>query len=323
MVTSPSVSVILPLFNREDLVVETLESIRAQTLQPAEVLVIDDRSTDRSAEVVRAWAGRTGLPVRVEPNRRRKGMSGALNSGLALARGEFVAFQDSDDLWLPDHLRQLAGVLTAFPRINMAFSRIEVFGSAADTAEKSREFSGSVARCLEEAFHHWDGELWLSHDRLLASLLRRGVPFRCQASMSRRSLIERCRLNFDEDITYTLDAQFMTMAACHTPFAYVDRTGLRLRRHQGNDGDRSYGAEILRSYRERARKLRYYFSGMPLTKEARRALGIRLVQLYGAGCSSGWNAMDTGGRVKASVDLLFHMPSWLSVKTVMKKWMGA
>jgi glycosyltransferase involved in cell wall biosynthesis len=250
-------------------------------------------------------------------------MSGALNHGLNLARGEYVAFMDSDDLWQPDHLKQLAGVLDAFPRVSMAFSRIEVFGAASDTAVKGREFAEAVARCLDLAFHHWDNGLWLSHERLLATLLRWGVPFRCQASLARRAFIERCRLGFDEDVTYTLDAQFMTMAACHTPFAYIDRVGLRLRRHQGNDGDRSYGAEIERSYRERARKLRYYFSGMPLTREARQALSIRLAQLYGANLIKSWRAMDGARRIRESVNLLVHMPSWFTFKTVVKKWMGA
>ena len=89
----PRVSVIIPNFNRETLVGETIANMLAQELPPAEVIVVDDGSTDRSVEVIRAHGDRVKLIQQAN-----QGPGAARNAGLALATGEFVQFMDSDDL---------------------------------------------------------------------------------------------------------------------------------------------------------------------------------------------------------------------------------
>jgi glycosyltransferase involved in cell wall biosynthesis len=105
---SPSVSVVIPAYNREKLIVPTLDSVRLQTTPPLEVLVIDDRSTDTTVAVIAAYAQQyPHFPVRCLVQETNQGVSAARNRGIREARGEWVAFLDSDDLWEPRHLQVL------------------------------------------------------------------------------------------------------------------------------------------------------------------------------------------------------------------------
>lgn len=96
---SPLVSVILPVHNREGSVARALASVHAQTYRHWELIVVDDGSTDDT----RGAVGRSGVPVTLL-TQARAGAYAARNLGLRHARGELVAFIDSDDAWLPDKL---------------------------------------------------------------------------------------------------------------------------------------------------------------------------------------------------------------------------
>jgi O-antigen biosynthesis protein len=106
----PSVSVIVPCFNAERYVAATLRSVLDQTRPPAEILVVDNGSTDRSREIVEGF----GPGVRLMHEARR-GASAARVAGAAAARGEALMFLDSDDLIAPDTLEALARVLARHP----------------------------------------------------------------------------------------------------------------------------------------------------------------------------------------------------------------
>src|SRR5579859_1319636 len=91
--TTPKVSVIVPNYNRETLVGETISNLLAQTLPPFQIIVVDDGSTDKSVDVIRSFGGTVKLIQ--QPN---QGPGAARNAGLKIAAGDFVQFQDSDDL---------------------------------------------------------------------------------------------------------------------------------------------------------------------------------------------------------------------------------
>jgi len=100
-----TVSVIIPCFNAGRLVVEAVESIRAQTgsFSIAEILIVDDDSNDvQTHEALEELRQRP--PIRVLRNSRTKGPAGARNTGAFAARGDWLAFLDADDIWLPDSL---------------------------------------------------------------------------------------------------------------------------------------------------------------------------------------------------------------------------
>ena len=113
--SDPSISVIIPLYNKEREIAGTLRSVLAQTLQPAEIVVVDDGSTDRSAEVVETVAaGEGGGAIRLV-RQSNAGVSVARNRGAAEAQGEYVAFLDADDEWESGFLAEIAALIREFP----------------------------------------------------------------------------------------------------------------------------------------------------------------------------------------------------------------
>ena len=105
------ISVVIPCYNKEPFLAETLGSVLSQTLQPAEILLIDDGSTDASAEVARRFEPDvTLLP------QENAGMSAARNRGIREATGEWVALLDADDLWEREKLERQVAALADAPQ---------------------------------------------------------------------------------------------------------------------------------------------------------------------------------------------------------------
>ena len=100
MAALPRVSVIIPTYNRARQVCAAVDSVRAQTFGDFELIVVNDGSTDDTAERLRVYDA--GLKVLAQPNR---GVAAARNAGVKAARGGLLAFLDSDDLWLPHKLQ--------------------------------------------------------------------------------------------------------------------------------------------------------------------------------------------------------------------------
>ena len=100
------VSVVIPVFNSGADALVAIRSVQAQTLQPREIVVVDDGSTDGSAAIIAAAVAGSTPPVRIvsTPN---AGAAGARNTGIAHASASHLAFLDSDDRWLPDKLARV------------------------------------------------------------------------------------------------------------------------------------------------------------------------------------------------------------------------
>ncbi len=107
---SPVVSVIMPAYNVAPFIAETLDAVAAQTFEAYEVIVVNDGSPDTEA-LERALAPYSERLVYI--HQENKGAGAARNAGLRAARGEFVAFLDADDLWLPDYLGEQLGFIRA------------------------------------------------------------------------------------------------------------------------------------------------------------------------------------------------------------------
>jgi glycosyltransferase involved in cell wall biosynthesis len=97
----PTVSVILPTYNRAHLVGRAIQSVLDQTYQDFEIIVVDDGSKDNTEEVINGF---TDTRIRYVKHQQNKGGSAARNTGIKFAKGKYIAFQDSDDEWLPRKL---------------------------------------------------------------------------------------------------------------------------------------------------------------------------------------------------------------------------
>lgn len=100
----PKVSILMPCYNSSDYVSKTIESILSQSYGNFELICIDDSSTDDTYNILKKYAKKDSR-IKVQKNKYKKGISGALNTGLDLARGEYITRQDSDDISLTDRIR--------------------------------------------------------------------------------------------------------------------------------------------------------------------------------------------------------------------------
>lgn len=105
------VSIIVPVYNAEKYIEETLESIFSQTYKNFEVMIVDDMSSDGSKDIINRYAQKYDniRPIFLEKN---AGVANARNVGIANARGRFIAFLDSDDIWMSDKLEKQVSFMT-------------------------------------------------------------------------------------------------------------------------------------------------------------------------------------------------------------------
>jgi len=143
-----SVSVVIPAFNRASTIEQAVASARAQTRAPREIIVVDDASTDDTAEVARRAGARV---VRLERN---QGCSTARNAGIHAAGGDAIAWLDSDDFWEPNHIAVVAGLLDRYPEAAAASSAVRLVGSRSGVWV-GRIPEGPPSNVFRRAFFDW------------------------------------------------------------------------------------------------------------------------------------------------------------------------
>jgi glycosyltransferase involved in cell wall biosynthesis len=119
---SPLISCLVPVFNGAKYLAEALDSILKQTYRPIEIIVVDDGSTDRTPAVAACYGDRIRY-VRQD----NAGAPSARNLGLSLARGEFVAFLDADDLWRPEKLQRQMRRFESRPELDLSVTYLQNF----------------------------------------------------------------------------------------------------------------------------------------------------------------------------------------------------
>jgi glycosyltransferase involved in cell wall biosynthesis len=142
----PAVSVIIPTHNRAAMVREAIESVLAQSYADRELIVVDDGSTDGTRAAVAAF-----LPQLTYIYQEHQGVSAARNRGAAMARGEYLAFLDSDDLWLAHKLTRQMRFMESHPEAIVCYTD-EIWirkGMRVNPMKKHRKYSGMIfAYCL-------------------------------------------------------------------------------------------------------------------------------------------------------------------------------
>lgn len=100
------VSIVMPCYNSEEFIRQSIESVFSQTYSNYEILVIDDHSQDKTVSIVRQLENLSNNRIRLFVNKQRMGAAYCRNKALREAKGRWVAFLDSDDMWLPDKLEK-------------------------------------------------------------------------------------------------------------------------------------------------------------------------------------------------------------------------
>jgi len=204
----PAVSVIIPTYNCSGFLAESIRSVLAQTFGSLEVVVVDDGSTDDTAEVVAGFESRVRY---VHQN--NSGTAAARNTGIRNARADVIAFLDHDDLWLPGKLEQQMPVLTSDTAIGMVFCGRQFFNT----------YTGEIT-----SIHPAEAELgvhdFLAHDTIAL-----------QSAIVPRSVFERVGL-FDETLLGTDDWEMCIRIAERYRVVGVPDVLVNIRGHSGQQG---------------------------------------------------------------------------------------
>ena len=210
----PPVDVIIPVRNRPRLVQTCLDSVRAQTLQPSAVIVVDDGSTDETPAVLADYASRWSRlhVIRSEHG----GAARARNIGVAACQAPFVAFLDSDDVWHPDKLERQLALFARRPEVGLvhcAFFLIDESGERVRAAPISPSKRGYVFEEMINTLYHLAGS--------------------ASAVVTRRHLVIRVGC-FDESLLHVEDQDMWLKLARISQVDFVPDALLSVRRHAGN-----------------------------------------------------------------------------------------
>lgn len=135
----PRISVVVPTFNRREFLAEALASVVAQTVPVAEIVVVDDGSTDGTAESLAAFPGLTCL------RQENRGIGAARNAGAARTSGEYLAFLDDDDLWVENKLERQLAEFAARPELDAVYGHAEHFITPGLDEDSRRRLAAKAA----------------------------------------------------------------------------------------------------------------------------------------------------------------------------------
>lgn len=217
-VTGFSVSVVIPVYNRYPLLLEALESVLSQSEPPREIVVVDDGSLDiADAQVEQLRALDPSLVYRRIDH---CGMPGAVrNVGVEAARGKWVSFLDSDDLWYPEKLALQRECAASHPEVALVHTRER-------WVRGEREISQAGQR------HRREG--WLFPDALVKCIIGPSTV------MMRREFY-RALGGFRVDLEVAEDYEFWLRVTAHHPVAYIDRPLVQKRAGHGEQLSEKYG----------------------------------------------------------------------------------
>ncbi len=192
----PLISVVIPVYNGEKTIRETLESLLNQTFKDFEAIVINDGSQDATLDVVASFKD-SRIKVFSYPN---SGPSASRNRGIALASGEYISFLDADDLWTSDKLEAQLQALQAYPEAALAYSWT-------DFINESNQFlrRGSYINVTGDVYKHL----------LLTDFLENGSN-----PLVRKKALEEVG-EFDESLTHGEDWDMWLRLAVRYPFVAV------------------------------------------------------------------------------------------------------
>ncbi len=220
---SPLVSIIVPVYNGERFLRESLDSILAQTYPRIEVLVMDDASSDSTPSIIASYGER----VRRHRQLQNRGIYGNANDGMAVARGEYIAVYHADDVYLPGIVEKQVAFLERYPEAGAAFCPA-IFMDAAGQERGKMELPPEVR-----------GERPLAYPVILNALLKyKNIFLTCPSAMVRASVYRELGGFRDQEFRNTSDMEMWLRIGRKYPLGILEDHLFRYRFGHGNSSQR-------------------------------------------------------------------------------------
>lgn len=211
-----SVSVVIPAYNSEAFIAEAIRSVHAQTRPVEEIIVVDDGSQDKTAEISKSLGA-------VVISQSHRGISAARNAGISAARNEWIAFLDADDLWLPEKIERQSEAISLYPDVGLLTCHLVQWREGIDQQATARE--GLPQKTSAETVSY--------HARPQGSFLADTMNYNSPTMLIRRDLLISAGM-FDERVHFVegVECYLRLMARCAV--AIVNRVLVKERLHDGN-----------------------------------------------------------------------------------------
>lgn len=220
--SQPLISVLIPSYNHQHYIRETVESIRSQPYQNIEIVIVDDCSTDDSRKVLEQLTRESGAPIRLYFNEENRGVVPTINAALKHAQGELVVLFASDDLFCADRFEAQLTLFAKNPDLKIVYAN----GRVLKDGEKGRQLH--------------DARIWellcKTPDDIRRYLYTHTSPLFLQTALIKRSLLLAVG-GFDETALaddWLLNARFFSHMHSNHEYAYVDRDVVLYRHHDAN-----------------------------------------------------------------------------------------
>jgi glycosyltransferase involved in cell wall biosynthesis len=252
----PVVSIVMPAFNRERFVAAAIDSVLSQTFTDWELLIIDDGSSDETPAIAGRYVERDGSRIHLirQPNR---GVTVARNTAIRRARGRYIAFLDSDDLWMPAKLDRQLAAFDAHPDAAFIYTGYVLMnedGTPRRTVRPDRRWQGDIHR-----------RLWLEDNEILGPTV-----------MVATAMLSRVGL-FDEALKGAENLDLRLKLSKLGPVFYVDDVLYRYRKHPDTLTSQ---AELMDA--QQLRLIEAHFGGRPLDSAERRLQRAALSKFHRA-----------------------------------------
>ncbi len=227
---SPALSVVMPAYNSAAFIAEAMQSVLAQTWEDLELIVVDDGSRDETPAIAaRIAAADPRVTLIEQPNSGRP--SAARNTGLARARGRYLAFLDSDDVWFPDRVARMIAGLEAHPHWLAVFHDLKLV--AEDGSDLGRlyladaDFLGKAAPWLTD-----DADGWREcSERFFVFMSLHYAAVHTQSIMIARERLSDPRVDFDASFVVCEDNDLWIRVAMQGRLGYLDAVLSAYRQH--------------------------------------------------------------------------------------------
>jgi glycosyltransferase involved in cell wall biosynthesis len=252
----PRVSVILPVYNGERYLAESIESVLSQTYTAYEIVVVNDGSQDGSMEIVKRYIGSGRIKYVEQTN---QGVANARNTGIFHSSGEFIALLDQDDAWLPDKLEKQIDFMDAHPEVALLHARVACIDG------EGRPISCRGWIYVGEEVHGYCAEQLLSGNKIapLTVLIRRA----CLGKVG--VFNQSCAPADDWDLWLRIAVRF--------PLGFLDSVVAKYRVHDSNESKKKLKLrlgeiQVMESFRSEYPAL--------VRRMNRKSIELRLISFY-------------------------------------------